>query len=230
MRERQKLECRSVSRRPIGGRRGPVPLLRAAGLTPELRDEISRSNCFRQLAAIFTRIGEPCFPDDVRIAFRARNALVIAQEMMRRGLIDPQPLNVQPLDLEIWRRIASLDLTEMRDQLVDYLNWAPEHAAFAEHRYRRFLYLKTTLPEGHASPSPDVDEFWHQHIINTIRYGADCQSIAGRFLHHLFLSPKDEHDARKLAACRVTTSAFYEALFDEPYEETIGSALLNRWA
>jgi hypothetical protein len=203
--------------------------LRTAGAAPQLREEVGRSNCYRELATISTQVGEPCSPEELRAAFRARNAFVVACEMMRRGMMNRLLLNVPPLNEAIWSRITALDLTEIRDQMRNCRGWTAERAALGELRYRRFLYLKITLPEGKASPSEDVDEFWHQHIINTERYGPDCQQIAGRFLHHSFLSPEKSHDAQLLSECRLATCTSYEELFDEPYEETVGSALLSRW-
>ena len=105
--------------------------------------------------------------------------------MMRRGLIDAAPLEpVAPMDHELWSRIADMDLSPVVTQLVTYLGWSAERAAAAEQRYRRFFYLKATLPEGNASPTTEIDEFWHQHILNTRRYASDSQRIYDRFIHH----------------------------------------------
>jgi hypothetical protein len=32
--------------------------------------------------------------------------------------------------------------------------------------------------------SKDVDEFWHTHILQTMKYADDCQKVFGTFLHH----------------------------------------------
>jgi hypothetical protein len=34
------------------------------------------------------------------------------------------------------------------------------------------------------SPSPIVDEAWHQFILFTREYAEYCNSVAGRFIHH----------------------------------------------
>jgi hypothetical protein len=53
--------------------------------------------------------------------------------------------------------------------------------------------------------------------------------VAGRFLHHTFLSPDDPAEAGTLNTMWLITQATYESLFEEPYEGTIGEALLQRW-
>src|SRR5262245_42153241 len=30
----------------------------------------------------------------------------------------------------------------------------------------------------------DVDEFWHTHILQTIKYTEDCEAVFGKYLHH----------------------------------------------
>lgn len=33
-------------------------------------------------------------------------------------------------------------------------------------------------------PNQDVDDFWHQHILNTKMYLKDCEYLFGFILHH----------------------------------------------
>ena len=80
-----------------------------------------------------------------------------------------------------------------------------------------------------ASPSDEVDESWHRHIVNTAKHGRDCHAAAGCFWHHDFLSPEDPVDARTLETLRLETWIADETLFAEPYQETVGAALLIRW-
>jgi hypothetical protein len=133
------------------------------------------------------------------------------------------------MDQDLWNRVAAMDLSPVVAQLVNYQGWTTERAAAAERRYRRFFYMKVALPEGMASPTPEIDEFWHQHIINTRQYKPDCQHVVGRFVHHDFLSLDDPAQVRELSAVWLATWVCYETLFEEPYEETIGAALLQRW-
>lgn len=50
--------------------------------------------------------------------------------------------------------------------------------------YRRFLALKLKHP-GEALVAPAlVDAVWHQHILNTRAYVADCEALFGGYMHH----------------------------------------------
>ena len=204
--------------------------LRKARMASDLAERVRQADSYAEVAELASEAGEPASQEELRAVFMERNAGVLLEQMMRRGMIARVPLPpVPPLDQDLWSRIAAIDLTPVADQLVTYLGWTEARTASIERRYRRFLYLKATLPNGNASPSPEVDEFWHQHIINTRRYGPDCQRAAGRFLHHTFLSPGDAADSAELTATWLATKACYERLFAEPYEETLGAALLDRW-
>ena len=204
--------------------------LKQAHACTSLAKQTKASDDYADLEELACRSGVPADAAEFRAAFMARNARVLLEYMMLRGVVAPMTTEpAAPIDADLWNRIASLDLTPVVKQLIDYQGWAPMRAASVERRYRRFLYLKVTLPEGNASPTVEVDEFWHQHIINTRRYGPDCEAIAGRFLHHTFLSPDDPVQAGTLNAVWLTTLAAYESLFEEPYEDTLGATLLQRW-
>jgi len=83
--------------------------------------------------------------------------------------------------------IEALDLSLVRRKLAsksDGHGWTPEHTAQVEQAYRRYLTLLATHPGTQIAPTRDIDKFWHAHILDTRRYGADCERIFGEFLHH----------------------------------------------
>ena len=204
--------------------------LRKAQADPSLAEQVKNADTYQDLAALSEAVGEPAPPADLRAAFTARNAGVLTRHMMRRGLIDTVPLRpVPPMKEDLWERVATMDLSPVVQQLVDYRGWTAKRAAAAERRYRRFFYLKAAMPTNNAAPTTEVDEFWHEHIINTRRYGPDCEQVAGQFLHHTFVSPDEMTQTSELLSVWLSTCASYEELFEEPYEETIGAALLRRW-
>lgn len=89
------------------------------------------------------------------------------------------PLNpaIQALDLRI--------LIERLTQPDKGPGWTQAHAELICKEYRRFLFLKLHSPErGSIRPPPDIDVFWHEHILDTRKYDADCRSVFGTFLHH----------------------------------------------
>src|SRR2546428_152415 len=83
--------------------------------------------------------------------------------------------------------IEALDLDPIKLKLMDPeegQGWSREYADRMELAYKRFLILLTTHPEETLAPSKDVDKFWHGHILDTLKYADDCDTVFGRFLHH----------------------------------------------
>ncbi|WP_229429201.1 glycine-rich domain-containing protein-like [Massilia sp. ST3] len=62
--------------------------------------------------------------------------------------------------------------------------WSEVRANAVEAEYRRFLFLMKKYPDEQASPTVDVDTFWHYHILDTMKYARDCEQVFGYFLHH----------------------------------------------
>jgi len=89
---------------------------------------------------------------------------------------------------ERWEKVAALDLKSVREKFSfnQSLWWNLRNNALrVEHEYRQYLYLIVTNPDRTVVPwSRDVDNFWHQHILDTRKYAEDCTAILGRFIHH----------------------------------------------
>jgi hypothetical protein len=83
--------------------------------------------------------------------------------------------------------IEALDLSPIKIKLMHVESgegWTRARADAVEVEYRRFLYLMKKYPDAHISPTVDVDVFWHYHILDTMKYGRDCEQVFGYFLHH----------------------------------------------
>jgi hypothetical protein len=83
--------------------------------------------------------------------------------------------------------IAALDLNPIKVKLMHKESgegWSLAYAEAVEFEYRRFLYLVKKFPNEQAAPLFDVDVFWHYHILDTMKYAADCEAVFGYFLHH----------------------------------------------
>lgn len=86
-----------------------------------------------------------------------------------------------------FKSIAELDLTPIKTKLMHVQSgegWSQRRADFVEFEYRRFLVLMKKFPNEQTAPSVDVDSFWHYHILDTMKYAADCEQVFGYFLHH----------------------------------------------
>ena len=85
---------------------------------------------------------------------------------------------IQALDLE------SVKLRVMDSELGE--GWTRDYADSIEAAYKTYLSMLVKYPDDAEDIllSKDVDEFWHTHILQTIKYAEDCQNVFGNFLHH----------------------------------------------
>jgi hypothetical protein len=117
--------------------------------------------------------------------------------------------------------IAELDLDPIKVKLMHKESgegWSLEKANAVEFEYRRFLQLMKMYPGEQTAPLFDVDTFWHYHILDTMKYAADCERVFGYFLHHfpyIGLRGEDDEAAHHEAGSRM--QELYEATFGEAY-------------
>ena len=87
---------------------------------------------------------------------------------------------------------------------------------FAEIEYRRFLQLKKLYPGISLVPSKQVDEIWHQHILDTRAYREDCEALFGHFLdHYPYFGIYGKDDYEKLQDAFKETVSLYEKHFGQ---------------
>lgn len=96
------------------------------------------------------------------------------------------------------RHIQNLNLTSVRAKLVEKMGWSPDQACRVEGDYKRFLYaLAHKQPDDILSPpTQEVDEFWHQHILDTRKYREDCEAVFGHYVDH---TPGLDREAQRRA-------------------------------
>jgi hypothetical protein len=114
--------------------------------------------------------------------------------------------------------IAALDLEPIKVKLMleeSGEGWSPAYADAVEFEYRRFLYLVKKFPSEPAAPLFDVDVFWHYHILDTMKYAADCEQVFGYFLHHSPYSGRGEDDEIVHQRNGARMQELYEATFGE---------------
>jgi hypothetical protein len=83
--------------------------------------------------------------------------------------------------------IAAIDLDRIKTKLCHAESgegWSRARADAVEIEYRRFLYLMKAYPHEQTVPNVEVDIFWHYHILDTVKYAADCAAAFGYFVHH----------------------------------------------
>jgi hypothetical protein len=90
----------------------------------------------------------------------------------------------------LWDRIKGFALDDpgspqpFSQRLARENGWSRHFACRVIEEYKRFCYLAMTA--GHSvSPSEDVDQAWHLHLLYTESYWTDfCGEVLGRPLHH----------------------------------------------
>jgi hypothetical protein len=115
-----------------------------------------------------------------------------------------------------------LDLDPIKIKLMHVRSgegWSLEKANAVEKEYRRFLCLMKLYPGEDTAPLADVDTFWHSHILDTMKYAADCERVFGYFLHHYPYVGMDGSDNEK--QFRLDSGKrmreLYEATFGDAY-------------
>lgn len=128
-------------------------------------------------------------------------------------------------------RIAAIDLEAVKFKLVrgDGSRWDPTKADAAETTYKRFLHLCVKYPHQRIVPTPEVDEMWHCHILDTRAYARDCEHALGFFLHHWpYAGTLGADDEAELQANFAATCAAYVNEFGEPYSTIVSCSNCGR--
>jgi hypothetical protein len=122
----------------------------------------------------------------------------------------------------------SLSLINVRAKLADPeegKGYDEDRLDLMEAEYRRFLAMHLAHPDAEVVPCKIVDEMWHQHILDTIAYRADCDVIFGEFLDHFpYFGMRGDEDAQALSDAYGDTLEIYERDFGSPPEGTWISA------
>lgn len=129
--------------------------------------------------------------------------------------------------------IATLDLGPIKAKLMekDGASWTRQRADAVEAEYRRFLCVAKMYPQEEMAPQIDVDIFWHHHILDTMKYAADCQQIFGYFLHHSPQSgPRSEADEARHEVMGARMQQFYHATFGEASSIGEGGLAAKTWS
>jgi hypothetical protein len=115
--------------------------------------------------------------------------------------------------------IRALDLESVKVRAMDPQlgeGWTREHAEGIERGYRTYLTMLAKYPD-HAEDillSKDVDEFWHTHILQTIKYTEDCEAVFGKYLHHApHIGEVTSADKEKRVALAEKTRRLYQREF-----------------
>jgi hypothetical protein len=129
-------------------------------------------------------------------------------------------LTTKPVQ-EVTAAIQALDLESVKLRVMDPERgegWTRDRAESIETAYKNFLSMLVKYPDAPEDIllSEDVDEFWHTHILQTMKYADDCQRVFGNFLHHNpQIGERSSRDQEKQAALLEKTRSLYRQEFGD---------------
>lgn len=119
-------------------------------------------------------------------------------------------------------RIAAIDLEPIKFKLVNEKGYEHDEVNTLEKWYRRFLLLTILYKDRPIVVSEKIDEFWHQHILDTHKYAEDCRAAFGEFLHHFpYFGLRGEEDQIALRAAYRSTLELLQSEFGETPDEEL---------
>ena len=82
--------------------------------------------------------------------------------------------------------ILTVDLVDRARRSEDAFlrSRTPDQLEGMVNRYRRFLRLIALNPREIVSPTRDIDEMWHLHMLSPVSYADDCNRIFGEIIDH----------------------------------------------
>jgi hypothetical protein len=122
---------------------------------------------------------------------------------------------IVPLNPEINNKIDAIDLTNVKNRLMDptkEYKWSAKKTAEVEKKYKNFL--KLIAGGGTHVPTVQIDAMWHEHILRTRQYALDCKNCFGRFVHH-----NPDISPEELGKAWEQTQQSYKQEFGESYSK-----------
>ena len=127
-------------------------------------------------------------------------------------------LTTKPAE-QVISAIQALDLEPIKLKVMDPElgeGWTREYADSIELAYKNYLTMLVKFQDDmqDITLSKDVDEFWHAHILQTMKYADDCQRLFGNFPHqNPHTGPRTPADVEKKAALAEKTCRLYQREF-----------------
>ena len=114
--------------------------------------------------------------------------------------------------------INAIDFSMIVDKIVKTKKWQKKDVLAICAYYKNFLFLNKKYQEefGNLPPSEEIDEFWHNHILDTKKYHEDCDKIFGCYLHHYpYFGMDDQSNEQDLAHAFEHMQALYKKEFGD---------------
>jgi len=128
---------------------------------------------------------------------------------------------------QVLETIRALDLEPVKLRVMDSelgFGWSRDYADSIESAYKNYLGMLVKHPEEAENIvlHRDVDEFWHTHILQTMKYTHDCQRMFGTYLHHNpHFGPRTQEDFDKKATLTERTRKLYQKEFGDGQKDVV---------
>ncbi len=100
-------------------------------------------------------------------------------------------------------------------------DWSREARVREARRYAMFLQLASKHPGKRATPTREIDEFWHLHMLHPAAYLADCVRLFGRVFDHDGGFGSDPAELPILKAAFRGFAARWQSEYGEPYVDSL---------
>ncbi|MBS0351584.1 MAG: hypothetical protein JSR33_10470 [Proteobacteria bacterium] len=120
---------------------------------------------------------------------------------------------------EAKRYIDAIDFSMIIKKMVEHQGWLQKEAEAVCRLYKNFLFINKKYRENYSAlpPSEEVDEFWHNHILDTMNYRKDCEMIFGAYFdHYPYFGIDGRTTMKNLESAFETTQKLHIKEFGEP--------------
>lgn len=133
----------------------------------------------------------------------------------------------------LWDKVCDFQIDDpdssfsFSDRLARENGWDLEYALRAVHEYKRFMFL-ICISETPLTPSDQVDQVWHLHLIYTQSYWKEfCAKILNQEIHHGPTKGVEQRGDFKDYYSH--TLALYQKTFNDKAPEDIWPGLTDRF-
>jgi hypothetical protein len=123
------------------------------------------------------------------------------------------------------QKARSLDLGPLAHQLMhprSSCGWSRAKTIQGIARYLAFLYLVEQYARLQLVPTQEVDQVWHQHILDTQKYAEDCHHLFGQIIHHFpYLGTRGEADQHQWYRSYALTQVLFRKHFGTGFVDSM---------
>ena len=131
-----------------------------------------------------------------------------------------EPIQIDVGAPKLATSVVSIDLVAASYRSSGFpQDWSHETRELEARRYELFLLLAAKHPHKRATPTRQIDELWHLHMLHPVAYHRDCMRLFGRIFDHDGGFGTGPGELPILKESFRAFAARWEAEYGEPYVE-----------